>query len=152
MFTFFNRLTAFVAAPDTDLAIWKGLNRPYLLIIVFTKDQLQKKLPSLGLTSPRYLWIWFVGWEWETVLLASPIYWFIAKQPPRRLLRHAAANGMGWLGNQYLRRSGVYTSAREYGGGEPAAGSPRPASYKDNSASAFQVVEPAWLWESHFLR
>ena len=37
---------------------------------------------------------------------------------------------MGWLVNQYLRRSGVYTSAREYGGGAPAAGSPLPASYQ----------------------
>ena len=53
-------------------------------------------------------------------------------------MRHAAANGMGWLVNQYLRRSRVYTSAREYGGGEPMAGSPLPASYQDNSASALQ--------------
>ena len=67
------------------------------------------------------------------------------------MLRHAAANGMGWLVNQYLRRSGVYTSAGEYGGGAPEAGSPLPASYQDKSASAFQdnsasalhVVEPA---------
>ena len=44
---------------------------------------------------------------------------------------------MGWLGNQYLRRSEVYTSAREYGGGKLAAGSPLPASYQDNPASAY---------------
>ena len=58
---------------------------------------------------------------------------------------------MGWLVNQYLRRSGVYTSAGEYGGGAPEAVSPLPASYQDNSAPVFQDNSASlgvWTWQS----